>query len=124
MLLEGQLDQALKDELGMSDDQIDRLSPPDKITRFRDDFLRRSVTESVGSASGLIPVKTFEAVDTEGNSAIGVVVVFSERMARVAASIASRGLRPIATSSSRSGSMRCGSRATTSRSRNSSTSSP
>ena len=88
LLLEGKLDQALKDELGMSDDQIDRLSPTDKITRFRDDFLRRSVTESVGSASGLIPVKTFEAVDSEGNSSIGVVVVFSERMARVAASIA------------------------------------
>ena len=88
VLLEGKLDQALKDELGMSDEEIDRLSPPDKITRFRDDFVRRSVTESVGSASGLIPVKTFEAVDTEGNSAIGVVAVFSERMARVAASIA------------------------------------
>lgn len=88
VLLEGKLDQALEDELGMSDEEIARLSPPDKITRFRDDFVRRSVTESVGSASGLIPVKTFEAVDTEGNSAIGVVAVFSERMARVAAAIA------------------------------------
>ena len=84
VLLEGRLDRALEDELGMSAAQIARLTFPEKIIRFRDDVLQRSLTEAFGSAAGLIPMRTFEAVDTQGNSAIGVVVVFSPRMARLA----------------------------------------
>ncbi len=88
VLAEGRLDQALRDELGMTEAEIDRLAPADKVTTLRDQVLQRSLVESVGSAAGLVPVQTFEAIDSEGNSAIGVMVVFSTRMARLAALIA------------------------------------
>ena len=59
----------------------------------------------MGSAAGLIPVKTFEGVDDEGNTAIGVVAVYSERMRHIANQVArgevirpdpARSRRPIA----------------------------
>ena len=89
-LAEQTLDQALA-ESGMSDDEIRRLSTPvQKRVALRDSISRRTLTEAVGSAAGLIPVKTFEGVDDEGNSAIGVVAVYSERMRHIASRI-SRG---------------------------------
>ena len=88
ILAEGRLDQALKDELGMSDAEVARLTPADKVTQLRDQVLQRTFARAFGSASGLVPVQTFEAIDSDGSSAIGVMVVFSERMARLATMIA------------------------------------
>ena len=94
-LVERTLDQKLA-ESGMSDDEIRRLSTPvQKRTELAERISRRTLNEAMGSAAGLIPVKTFEGVDDEGNSAIGVVAVFSERMRHIANQI-SRGdvIRP------------------------------
>ena len=94
-LVERTLDQKLV-ESGMSDDEIERLSTPtQKRTALAERISRRTFNEAIGSAAGLIPVKTFEGIDDEGNSAIGVVAVFSERMRHIANRI-SRGdvIRP------------------------------
>jgi hypothetical protein len=94
-LVERTLDQKLT-ESGMSDDEIQRLSTPtQKRTELAERISRRTFNEAMGSAAGLIPVKTFEGVDDEGNSAIGVVAVYSERMRHIANQI-SRGdvIRP------------------------------
>ena len=94
-LVERTLDQKLV-ESGMSDDEIQRLSTPvQKRTELSERISRRTLNEAMGSAAGLIPVKTFEGVDDEGNSAIGVVAVYSERWRHIAGLI-SRGdmIRP------------------------------
>ena len=84
---ERKLDQALA-ESGMSPDEIERMTPPQKKTTFSDVLSRRGATEAFGSANGLIPVKTFEAYDNEGNSAVGVVAVASPRMRHLARQVA------------------------------------
>ena len=91
---ERNLDVALLDS-GMSAEEIERLTPPQKKTAFSDRILLEATTEASGSAFGLVPVKTFEAFDDEGNSAIGVVAVLSTRMRNLAQQIAARkAIRP------------------------------
>ena len=84
---ERKLDQALA-ESGMSPGEIERMTPPQKQNTFSDRIQRQTTTEAFGSASGLVPVKTFEAYDDEGNSAVGVVAVASARMRHLARQVA------------------------------------
>ena len=83
ILAERQLDQALK-EAGMSDEEIAQLSGREKIPRYRDALAREVTTRAFGRAAGLVPLKTFEAIDCDGNSAVGVVAAFSARMRALA----------------------------------------
>ena len=84
VLTEQTLDQKLS-ESGMTEDEIKRLTTPvQKRTVLAESISRRTLNEAIGSAAGLVPVKTFEGVDDEGNSAIGIVAVYSERMRHIA----------------------------------------
>ena len=85
-LAELQLDQALK-EAGMSDEEIAELSGAQKIPRYRDSTFRESTSLAFGRAAGLVPLKTFEAIDCDGNSSVGVAVAFSTRMRALAEQI-------------------------------------
>jgi hypothetical protein len=87
ILGERKLDQALADS-GMGAEEIARLTPAQKKTTFSDRITRRKTSEAFGSAAGLVPIKTFEAIDDEGNSAIGVVAASSRRMRRLATQVA------------------------------------
>ena len=87
-LAEQTLDQKLA-ESGMDQDEIQRLTTPvQKRTALAESISRRTLNEAMGSAAGLVPVKTFEGVDDEGNTAIGVVAVYSERMRHIANQVA------------------------------------
>lgn len=77
------LDQKLA-ESGMDRDEFQSLTPTQKRTTLSERISRDVLTEAVGSAAGLVPVKSFESVDTEGNSAVGVVAVYSEAMRQIA----------------------------------------
>ena len=91
---ERKLDTALE-ESGMSPEEIERLTPPQKKVAFSDRLLLEATTEAVGSAHGLVPIKTFEALDDEGGSAIAVVAVRSPRMKNLAEQIAAgKAMRP------------------------------
>ncbi|MCY4408180.1 MAG: hypothetical protein OXC15_17570 [Rhodospirillaceae bacterium] len=91
---ERKLDTALE-ESGMSPEEIERLTPPQKRVAFSDRLLLEATTEAVGSAHGLVPIKTFEALDDEGGSAIAVVAVRSPRMKNLAEQIAAgKAMRP------------------------------
>ena len=83
LLAEMKLDQELR-EAGMSDEELARLSLREKIPRYRDALAREVTSRAFGRASGLVPIKTFEAVDCDGNSSVGVVAVFSTRMREMA----------------------------------------
>ena len=87
ILGERKLDQALANS-GMSEEEIARLTPAQKKTTFSDRMTRRTTTEAFGSAAGLVPIKTFEAIDRDGNTAIGVVAASSRRMRRLSTQIA------------------------------------
>ena len=87
ILGERKLDQALADS-GMNEEEIARLTPSQKKTTFSDRMTRRTTIEAFGSAAGLVPIKTFEAIDNEGNTAIGVVAASSMRMRRLSTRIA------------------------------------
>ena len=93
-LSEHVLDQKLA-ESGMDRNELQSLTPTQKRTTLSERISRVTLLEAIGSAAGLVPVKTFESVDTEGNSAVGVVAVFSERVRQIANQI-SRGevIRP------------------------------
>ena len=88
VLAEQTLDQKLA-ETGMSEDEIRKLTTPvQKRTALAESISRKTLTEAVGSAAGLVPFKTFEGWDDEENSAIGVVAVYSERMRHIANQVA------------------------------------
>lgn len=84
---ERKLDQALA-ESGMSAEEIARLDPTEKKTVYSNRIKRQTTRQAFGSAAGLVPVQTFEAIDEDGNSAIGVAAVFSPRMRRLARQVA------------------------------------
>ena len=86
LLAERKLDEALRDS-GMSEDEISALAPEQKHVAFADRFARRTLVEAVGAAAGLVPLKTFEAVDAQGFTAVGVVAAFSQRMRALARGI-------------------------------------
>ena len=86
-LLEQKLDNALTEE-GLSEREIEELTAPQKVIRFRDAVTRRSTVEASGSASGLVPVKTVEVVGCDGDTAIGVVLASSRKMGVLAAQVA------------------------------------
>ena len=87
ILGERKLDQALTNS-GMSAEEIARLTPVQKKTSLSNRLTRETTLEALGSAAGLVPIKTFEAMDNEGNSAIGVVAASSRRMRRLAKQVA------------------------------------
>ena len=94
VLGERNLDQALL-ESGMSVEEIERLASPQKKIIFANYLLAQSTNSAFGSAAGLVPVKTFEAYDSQGSSVIGVVAARSSRMRQLAGQIAAgKSIRP------------------------------
>ena len=87
ILGERKLDQALTNS-GMSAEEIARLTPVQKKTSLSNRLTRETTLAALGSAAGLVPIKTFEAMDNEGNSAIGVVAASSRRIRRLAKQVA------------------------------------
>ena len=99
-LLEKKLENALTEE-GLSESEIEELTAPQKVIRFRDSVTRRSTIEASGSASGLVPVKTVEVVNCDGDTAIGVVLASSRKMGVLAAQVANG--EPVPSDSQRAG---------------------
>lgn len=88
VLTERFLDRQLA-ESGMSVDDIQRLTTPvQKKRKFLERLSRSTRTRAFGRAAGLVTVKTFEGVDDERNSAVGVVAVYLERMRHIANQVA------------------------------------
>lgn len=88
VLAEEKLDRALS-EAGLSEREIEGLTPPNKITAYSREFRQQTMQRAFGSAAGLIAVKTFERIDDKGRSALGVVAVYSQNMRDIAERIGS-----------------------------------
>lgn len=77
-LAEAKLDNALRQE-GVSEEEVQSAPREKKIDLFRESIKRKSSRKAFGKASGLIPVKTIEAVDCDGRAGVSVIAVYSEK---------------------------------------------
>ena len=87
-LTEHQLTQKLA-EIGMSDDEIQRLEPVQRVPTLINAYISGVIAGALEKTAGLVPVATFEEIDREGKSAIGVVTLVDERMLSIAEKILS-----------------------------------
>lgn len=86
---EGRLDLALSD-LGIDPDEFNGKSKTQRHDLFRDELMKTSLKEAMGSLAGLIPVQTFEGQNKAGEHVIGVVAVASHKMREFADEIATQ----------------------------------
>ncbi len=77
-LTEAKLDNALREE-GVAVEEIEEATREKRFDLFRESITRRSSRSAFGSAAGLIPVKSFEAVDCSGRAAVSILAVYSEK---------------------------------------------
>lgn len=77
-LTEAKLDNALREE-GVSDSEIRGATREKRVDLFRESIARTTSRRAFGSAAGLIPIKSFEAVDCDGRAAVSIMAVYSER---------------------------------------------
>ncbi len=75
----GMLDEQLR-ELGIDPEEF-KAAPAEKRARLFENSISENIAINArASLTGLVPVKTFEAHDADGNHAIAVVVVSSDKM--------------------------------------------
>ena len=92
-LAEAKLDDALR-KLGTTDAQLKSMSLPEKKTLYRN-AVKQVIREHASLALGGINIQqNFIESDQEGNSAVGVLIAYSAKMASVAESLA-RGEKPL-----------------------------
>jgi len=85
-LTEAQLDNALREE-GVSESDIQGATRQKRVDLFRSSITRSSSRSAFGAAAGIIPVKSFEAVDCDGRAAVSILAVYSEKNREFIASI-------------------------------------
>ena len=77
-LIEAKLDNALREE-GVSDAEIKGATREKRVDLFRESIARRTSRRAFGAAAGVIPVKSFEAVDCDGRVSVSIMAVHSKK---------------------------------------------
>jgi hypothetical protein len=77
-LTEATLDNAMR-EAGVPDEDIKKIEPSKKVSTFKNQIARKSISRAVGEVAGVLPVQNFEATDCGNGAAVAVVSVFSEK---------------------------------------------
>ncbi len=77
------LDEALA-ELGVDPSEFNAAPLEQRKELFKNNFIEKSVTKAAGGLNGLIPIKTFEGVDSKGNHTIGVIGMYYGKMKQLA----------------------------------------
>lgn len=83
---EKKLDQKLI-ELGVSPEELARLTPKKKKDVFRDKFLKKTIRQASGSISGLFPIQTNVITDNAGRTVVGIVAIVSPKTIQIAKDI-------------------------------------
>lgn len=83
---EAKLDQLLID-LGVDPAEIEGKTRPEKVTLYKDSTLRRTLTQAVGQSAGVRVLNTFEGIDENGLSVIGVLIVQSPTFRALASAL-------------------------------------
>ncbi len=74
----GVLDQKLE-ELGIDPSEFNAAPPEKRAVMFERSVSERTISKARQSITGVIPVKTFEAYDSQGNHVVAVAIVASPR---------------------------------------------
>lgn len=82
-LKDEQMNQKLLDA-GLNPEDYDALPVQQKRILFMDTFIKKSLTRARGDISGMLPLKTFCAVDPEGTTAVGVIAMYSPKLKQLA----------------------------------------
>lgn len=77
-LTEAKLDSALR-ELGVSEDDIEKIEPSKKVTTFKDSLARTSTAKAFGAVAGVLPIHNFTATDCQNGASVAVISVFSDK---------------------------------------------
>ncbi len=73
--------------LGVSPDELKKMTPEMKKDIFRDKFIKRSIRKASGSIAGLFPIQTALATDKKGNYVVGIIAVASPKTIQIAKDI-------------------------------------
>jgi len=88
-LAEKSLDNALI-KLGVDPGEVEKLNKTEKKTLFKNKFIAKSMKDAYGRVSGFVPIKTFVGKDENGQYAVGVIAMRSDKTSQVAKDIAMR----------------------------------
>lgn len=84
--LEGELDQKLE-ELDIDPHEFESAPVTQRKQLLKAGITKEAVKKSIGTLVGLVPIRTFEGHNTQGEHAVGVVVVYTPKLREVAKSI-------------------------------------
>jgi len=77
------LDNALA-ELGIDPSEFNAAPLEQRKNLFKNNLIEKSVKRAAGGLNGLIPIKTFEGIDSKGNYTIGVIGMYYGKMKQLA----------------------------------------
>jgi hypothetical protein len=80
------LDKKLID-LGVDPKELETMTPKEKKDLFKDKFLKKIITTASGDISGIFTIQSAWASDTNGNYAVGVIAVVSQKTKQIAKDI-------------------------------------
>ncbi len=74
-------------KLGVSPDELKKMTPIKKKDIFRDKFLKNTLRIASGSIAGLFPIQTSLATDKSGSYVVGIIAVASAKTIQIAKDI-------------------------------------
>jgi hypothetical protein len=74
----------LLDDAGVDPAEFEAIPEAQRKNIFTNSYLTTSIKKAIGESSGLLPVRTFEGNDSNGNHSIGVVMIRSDKLQQLA----------------------------------------
>jgi len=71
-------------EAGVDPDEYEAIPEAQRKNLYLNSYLTTSIKKAIGASSGLLPVRTFEGQDGNGNHSIGVVMIRSDKLQQLA----------------------------------------
>ena len=84
---EAKLDAELQN-LGVSQAQIQKLSPIQRKELFKERLVNESMKQASGTVAGIFPIQSAVIIDSKGNAVVGVIAVLSDKTIHIAQDIA------------------------------------
>ena len=80
----------LLDDAGVDPAEFEAIPEAQRKNIFTNSYLTTSIKKAIGESSGLLPVRTFEGKDGNGNHSIGVVMIRSDKLQQLASDMSSQ----------------------------------
>ena len=77
-------------EQGLNPEDFAAVPSTERKDLFVEKYISKTISKAMGSASGLMPVQTFEGSDGSGNTSVGVIALYSPKLKQLASDIAAQ----------------------------------